>query len=428
MRNRIQVFEHTTLSTKENGFTETHFQSLVRYNERHGNRFFAVGLNRIHFRNYVGVIQVGNLTIEILPKADRDPVSPKAKDKWQKALIDMLRQSGFIRVETMSDARLRLRSSSLLDIFFESFLAEVDELAHHGLVRKYRQTCGNLYALKGRILFQQQASKNLVHRERFFTAHVLYDRDNPFNQILRTALEVLIRVSPNAHLVGLASGLNHLFEDVKGIAVTDQTFERLPFTRNTERYRRALQLARLILLNYCPDVCGGRENVLAILFDMNALFERFVYAQLKREEAKQAPPKMVFKAQVRRRFWTAEGMQKTIRPDIIAQIGTGGSGEKVVMDTKWKILSDGKPGDGDLQQMHAYNVQFGAQQSFLIYPKLGSEADVEGHFFKGDALPPSYDHRCCMMFLELFADDKLRRDLGKDVVEKLTSHGHDIRC
>jgi 5-methylcytosine-specific restriction enzyme subunit McrC len=230
MGNRIQVFEHTSLSVKEAGFKDTHFRALVSYNERHGNRFFAVGLNRIHFRNYVGVIQVGNLTIEVLPKADKDPGLEKAKDKWQRALIDMLRQAGFIRVESMPDAHLRLRNSSLLDIFFESFLAEVDELVHHGLVRKYRQTCGNLYALKGRILFQQQATKNLVHRERFFTAHVLYDRDNSFNQILRAALEVLIRVSPNAHLVGLASGLNHLFEGVREIAVTDQTFERLPFS------------------------------------------------------------------------------------------------------------------------------------------------------------------------------------------------------
>ena len=64
----------------------------------------------------------------------------------------------------MSDARLRLRSASLLDIYFESFLAEVDDLVHHGLVRKYRQTCGNLSALKGRILFQQHFPRNLVHQ------------------------------------------------------------------------------------------------------------------------------------------------------------------------------------------------------------------------------------------------------------------------
>lgn len=362
MSNIIQVFEHSTLPTGKD-FTDSHFQRLVRYNERHGNRFFAVGLNRIHFRNYVGVIQVGSLTIEILPKADKVPDSPTQKQKWQGALLEMLRQSGFVRVASISDARLRQRSSSLLDIYFESFLREVDELVHHGLVRKYRQTCGNLSTLKGRILFQQHISKNIVHRERFFTAHVFYDRNNPFNQILRVALDVLVRVSSNPHLVALARSLAILFEDVESVEITERTFSRLPYTRNTERYRKALQLARLIILNYSPDVRGGREGVLAILFDMNLLFERFVYVQLKRVEAKQALRQISFKAQVSRRFWSADGMQKSIRPDIIARIGTGLDHERVVMDTKWKIPGDGKPGDADLQQMHAVGIEMKRAQT-----------------------------------------------------------------
>jgi len=320
----------------------------------------------------------------------------------------------------MSDARLRLRSSSLLDIYFDSFLAEVDELVHHGLVRKYRQTCGNLPTLKGRILFQRHLAKNIVHRERFFTAHVFYDRNNPFNQILRVALDVLVRVSSNPHLVALARSLAILFEDVEGVEVTDRTFSRLPYTRNTERYRRALQLARLIILNYSPDVRGGREDVLAILFDMNLLFERFVYVQLKRAEAKQALRRISFKAQVSRRFWSADGMQKSIRPDIIARIGTGPDHERVVMDTKWKIPGDGKPGDADLQQMHAYNVQFGARRSFLLYPRVGNQVDIQGRFIQGEALQPSFDHNCGMVFLELFDSNKLRNDLGKELVEMLT--------
>lgn len=419
MNNVIQVFEHTTLPVGRH-LTSTRFDRLVQYNERHGNRFFAVGLNRIHFRNYVGVIQVGNLTIEILPKADKAPDSPAQKQKWQGALIEMLRQSGFIRVASMSDARLRLRSSSLLDIYFESFLAEVDELVHHGLVRKYRQICGNISALKGRILFQQHLTRNVVHRERFFTAHVFYDRNNPFNQILRIALDVLVRVSSNPHLVALARSLAILFQDVDNVIVTERTFTRLSYTRNTERYRRALQLARLIILNYSPDVRGGREDVLAILFDMNCLFERFVYAQLKQAEARQAPRRISFKAQVSRRFWSADGMQKSIRPDIIAHIGTGPDLERIVMDTKWKIPGDGKPGDADLQQMHAYNVQFGARRSFLLYPRVTAKAGVRGRFVHGKALPPSFDHNCGMVFLELFDGDKLRRDLGQDLVAMLT--------
>jgi len=369
----------------------------------------------------VGVIQVGNLTIEILPKADKDPDSETVKNKWQKALIEMLRQSGFIRVESMSDARLRLRSSSLLDIFFESFLAEVDEIVHHGLVRKYRQTCGNLPTLKGRILFHRHLVKNIVHRERFFTTHAFYDRNNPFNQVLRVALDRLVRVSSNRHLIALTRSLAILFEDIDAVKVTEETFSRLPYNRNTERYRRALQLARLIILNYSPDVRGGREDVLAILFDMNSLFERYVYVQLKRSEAKQAFLRISFRAQVPRRFWSADGMQKSIRPDIMAQIGTGPDHERVVMDTKWKIPNNGKPGDADLQQMHAYNVQFGARRSFLLYPKVGNIADVRGKFSQGEALQPSFNHNCGMVFLELFEGDKLRRDLGKDLVAMLTS-------
>jgi 5-methylcytosine-specific restriction enzyme subunit McrC len=420
MSNVIQVFEHTTLPVK-GSFKHTHFKRLVHYNERNGNRFFSVGLDRIYFRNYVGVIQVGSLTIEILPKADKVPDSPAQKQKWQGALLEMLRQSGFIRVASMSDARLRLRSSSLLDIYFESFLTEVDELVHHGLVRKYRQACGNLPTLKGRILFQQHLAKNMVHRERFFTAHVFYDRNNPFNQILRVALDVLVRVSPNPHLVAIARSLAILFEDVDVVKVTERTFSRLPYTRNTERYRKAMQLASMIILNYSPDVRGGRQNILAILFDMNSLFERFVYVQLKRAEAKQVLRRISFKAQVSRRFWSADGMQKAIRPDIIAQIGTGPDHERVVMDTKWKIPGDGKPGDSDLQQMHAYNVQFGAHRSFLLYPRVGTKNDVRGRFYQGEALQPSFDHDCSMVFIELFDGDRLRRDLGKDLVAMLTN-------
>jgi 5-methylcytosine-specific restriction enzyme subunit McrC len=418
MSDVIQVFEHTALSVGGQ-FTSTRFDRLVQYNERHGNRFFDVGHNRIHFRNYVGVIQVGNLTIEILPKADKTSESPAQKQKWQHALIEMLRQSGFIRLASVSDARLRLRSSSLLDIYFESFLAEVEDLVHHGLVRKYRQTRGNLPALKGRILFQQHLSRNLVHRERFFTEHEFYDRNNRFNQILRVALDVLARVSANPHLAALARSLSIAFEDVDDIIVTERTFTRLPHTRNTERYRRALQLGRLIILNYSPDVQSGREDVLAILFDMNCLFERFVYAQLKQAEARQPCHSITFKAQVSRRFWMADRIRKSVRPDIIAQIGTSSKRERIILDTKWKIPGDGRPSDSDLHQMHSYNVQFGARRSLILYPRVSAKCDIRGTFAKAEPPLDAFDHSCGMVFVELFDGNKLRRDLGDQFITRL---------
>lgn len=420
MSNFVQVFEHTTLVV-DGSFTPNHFKCLVKYNERHGNKFFAVGLNRIHFRNYVGVIQVGNLTIEVLPKADKTPESSSEKKKWQGALIEMLRQAGLIRVESMSDAKLRLKSASLLDIYFESFLAEVDDLLRHSLVRKYRDHVGNLYALKGRIVFPQHLTRNMVHRDQFFTAHICYDRNNPYNQILRAALGVLIRVSSSPHLVALARNMTILFEDVDRIEVDESTFRRLSYTRNTEGYRKVLQLARLIILSYCPDIRHGSKEVFSILFDMNVLFERFVYAQLKRAEAKQTELNITFKAQLSHPFWSGGGIQAFIRPDIVARIGKGSNSEQVVIDTKWKIPGDGKPSNADLQQMHTYNVQFGAKRSFLIYPRASKRGDVTGKFVPGLALPASFDNCCGMVFLKLFEGTKLRVDLGKDIINMLAN-------
>src|ERR1017187_8809669 len=92
MSKPIQVFEHGNLAVGDQGFTEHQFAALVRYNERHGCAFFNVGHLRLHFGSFVGVVQVGSLAIEILPKLDNE-ASPD-KSKWQRALLQMLRQSG----------------------------------------------------------------------------------------------------------------------------------------------------------------------------------------------------------------------------------------------------------------------------------------------------------------------------------------------
>jgi hypothetical protein len=70
--------------------------------------------------------------------------------------------------------------------------------------------------------------------------------------------------------------------------------------------------------------------------------------------------------------------------------------------------------------MHAYNVQFGARYSFLLYPRVSAKLDVRGRFLHGEALPLTFDRNCGMVFLKLFDGDKLRRDLGQDLIAMLT--------
>ena len=66
----IQVFEWDSLiighSYSGVEFSQRHFDSLCKWQEKQDKPFFALGHKRIKFSQWVGVIQVGSLIIEVL--------------------------------------------------------------------------------------------------------------------------------------------------------------------------------------------------------------------------------------------------------------------------------------------------------------------------------------------------------------------------
>src|ERR1035437_10296811 len=189
MRKPIQVFEHEILRIDEKGFRESDFNALVKFNERNADAFFIVQHRRLKFKQYVGVLQVGSLTIEILPKADR--AEKDGQEKWQRCLMTMLREAHIVDFRDAPDADLNRSHHSLLDVYVISFLDEIERLLHIGLTKKYRATESNLNKLKGRIVFREQIARNLFHQERMYCAHQTYDRDHVFNRIVKRALAIL---------------------------------------------------------------------------------------------------------------------------------------------------------------------------------------------------------------------------------------------
>lgn len=411
-RQTARVFEYDRLRVGEQGLTLAHFETLAKYSEGTDGKFFRPGHRCIHFGGHVGVVQVENLTIEILPKADRHG-SPD-KGIWRDALLEMLRTCRLLKLDSLTDAHLRLRSASMVDLYFLAFLREVQDVVHGGLVKGYRQQDGNLSVLKGSIDFPRHLTQNLIRRDRFYTRHTVYDRDKLHNQLLKKALTILESTARNPHIAYEAADLGLHFEDVSDLRVTPDTFRRLTYSRNTERYRTALQLARLIILNYSPDLRGGREHVLAILFDMPMLYEEYVYRLLKK--AAQGSVTRVSR-QESAVFWEGSGMRKNIRPDIVIDHQS----QRFVLDTKWKIPSDGRPSDADLKQMYAYNLQFGSKHSFLIYPKTGPQTKTHGTFRPMHQNFGAHSHGCHLQYMRLFESSgkKLDKNAGAEVLRLL---------
>jgi 5-methylcytosine-specific restriction enzyme subunit McrC len=386
-KNIIRVCEFEKLYYDDaKPFKQKHWEALLRYlesiNKKEEKRmeYYRI-LNRgIQFTNFVGVIQAGNLTIEVLPKIDAgdstaanesieklDKETSDSKQKWHNVLLQMLKECRLLQVNHVDYANLNLRPNSILDIYLELFLSETEALLHEGLLKKYRKQESNQGALKGQLQFAKQLAYNSTHQERFYVRYTDYNRNNIYNQLLCKTLQLIPKISSRTYVLDKVSRLLLDFPEVSACTVNAEAFRRLTFDRKTERYREALLIAKMLLLNYRPDITGGPENAIAILFDMNKLWEEWVYRRLKKEEDVYG---ITVHKQQSADFWNSPLLSrpKTVRPDIIIKKGK----ESIIIDTKWKVVDDLVPSDEDLKQMYVYNLFWNCDRSILLYPAVRS--------------------------------------------------------
>lgn len=413
----IRVYEYSHLSVNEL-FTAKHFEQMVKYNEMHGNKYFNIGNKRVYFKNYVGVLQIGSLTIEILPKAD-NAENEGAKNKWHNALVYMLHICGYLNIDSISQADLQIQRLTLIDLFYRVFLTEVESIVHQGLIRKYRYNTDNRNYLKGRLIFSKHIAQNHLHKEKFYTSAQVYDHNNTFNQILLKALKILKIKSRDNRFHNEVCNLLYYFDNISDTHITDSTFEYLQFNRNTAKYEKAVTLARLIILNYAPDIKTGMNNVIGLLFDMNMLYEKVVYRLLKRHETQYQPYQLKLSSQHSKQFWGS----RPIRPDIMGEYysPTGQKTKRFIIDTKWKRPSEGNPADDDLKQMFAYNVHFGAMASILLYPDCDRQIPKAASFNDSVSIQQEYKkHSCSTFYIQMFDEDgKIRKDAGVELLNSL---------
>jgi len=412
--NTIQVFEYQSLHYgKEYAgvlFRESHFQSLVKLNVLHDNAYFTVIHKGIKFKQFVGVIQVDGLVIEILPKIDAASENPNV---WRDVLIQMLRVTKKLKVNKVGQAQVQRQQIHLLDIYFEWYLSEIRLLIRQGLIKQYFKETKNVNTLKGRLEFAGHIQKNLVHKERFYTTHQVYEHDHLIHQILGMALDIVAGLSKGKYLYAPCKTVQLDFPEVKKVAIHKSTFSKIPVTRKTAPYKTALEIARLIILNYAPNIASGAENMLALLFDMNALWEEYVLVRLRHEARKR--PDVEVMGQNTKTFWNGI----TIRPDVVIKKGN----ETFVLDTKWKNIDNYKPSTEDLRQMYVYNDYWTSHKAMLLYPAHTTRFDG----FKSYEALSGRDthHQCSLGRVSIFdtTGSKLNDRLGELVLEGFEDNG-----
>ena len=148
--------------------------------------------------------------------------------------------------------------------------------------------------------------------------------------------------------------------------------------------------------------------MLALLFDMNSLWEEYILARLK-----QTDEQITVYGQQSTTFWNGI----TIRPDIVIEKG----GETFIIDTKWKKMNGGKPSTDDLRQMYVYNDYWNSDKAMLLYPSNESSFNGFAPFEKTSSQPSQ--HKCGFGTISIFKTDEpiLNEKIGDLIIHWFTS-------
>jgi 5-methylcytosine-specific restriction enzyme subunit McrC len=336
-------------------------------------------------QNYVGLIQTKNgTTIEILPK-----IKNKNDEKLKKLLLKMLKTLKNSPFKSFNTAQLKNSKMPLLEIFISMFLEEVDKLIKRGIKNDYIQKEKNLKFLKGKLKLKEQIKKNFIHKERFFVEYDEFISDRIENRIIKTTLKYLYKKSRlNKNQKRIREFL-FIFDKVKECKNIKIAFDNIKLNRQMKDYENIILWARIFLFRNSFTPYKGKNVAFALLFDMNKLFESYVYDFLKKIckniKAQHKKHYLVYENQIKGKF--------SLIPDIVIDDG------KIIMDTKWKILNEEKDiNQSDIYQMYAYATKYkNCKKVCLVYPK-NKEAEYKKYFFKKTDENPGLE----IMFFDLF--------------------------
>lgn len=392
MARTIAVHEHQPIAvgTSARELRPHEFDALVSFNDHHRGEFFEVGHRRLRTRHFVGYLEVGDVAIEILPKADKHAAGES--QPWREGLLEMLRVAGGLALHRLPDASQRLSRRPLIEIIAQAYLAELALLLHEGLARGYRTVESNRTVFRGRLKVTDHIRANLVRADRFYVEYPIFDQHIPINRVLLAALDVLSWCALSPRVSAEVDATMARFPDLAIAGVDAAMVDRLHLTRATQRYQAALTYARMILARQGPHLRAGRERVFALLFDMNTLWERYVAVLAHRV----APHGARIHTQERHAFWRPRHHgTRSVRPDIVVRDATERA--TLVIDTKWKVPGKGLPSDDDLKQMFVYNELLGCERSILLYPGTAQSFAAGGTY-------ADRTHECMQRHLGLFED------------------------
>lgn len=322
----------------------------------------------ITVKNYVGVVQLpSGFQLQILPKVSMSSGDDANVDDTKRIFCHMLRSLKEFSGKSFAAASLNTDRMNLYDIFISMYIQEVRQLVKRGLKSAYISEEDNLRFYKGKLQISQHIKYNFVHKERFYVKYDEFSQNRAENRLIKATLIKLRNKTNSNKNVKEINQLLMSFENVDISTNYDKDFSSVVEDRNTKDYAQSLRWSRIFLYDESFTTFTGKDNSKALLFPMEQVFENYVAKQVSKAFSSLGWEVSV---QDKRHYLFDEPYKVfSLRPDIVLQKDK----RTVIMDTKWKRLTDNVRkhygiSQADMYQMYAYAKKYKSKEIYLLYP------------------------------------------------------------
>lgn len=314
------------------------------------------GLEGITTCAHVGIIRFADFQLNILPKIIGEEDSLCLEN-----LMFMLRYTRKLEIHSMDSAEISQTKQPFLEVLIAHYANILLNALQRHIPHQYETQEDNLPTVKGRILFAKNHLVNATNLARTYCQFDEFTPDNLLNQTLKFVSHALQKLTSVSQTRQKLLKINAVYEDVTLRPVAYAETQKIILNRNHTMFKEPLELAQMFLQNSTISLHNHTFTNLAILFDMNKLFEEFVATAL--EQAFPGQVKIQNKLKIIEDIDGIPGTSYTIRPDILF-------GKDTIIDTKYKRLSlpEDKPSEADIYQMLAYNRFYNRKNIILCYP------------------------------------------------------------
>ena len=379
-------------------------KEFIKANKLHEEpKFFEISKDYVIPQNFIGSINIDDISIEIFPKI---PLIKDNKDKKRKRFLEILEYVETFNENIYENLEIGNENMPILEIFISNFIEEVEKIVKKGLVYSYINKSENIYYFKGKLDLTNHIKYNFIEN-RFFMNFDEFSVSSIENCLIKLALEKIKNISSDMENKAKIYQLLVHFDDIQTSGmIPAHLFRKLLIDRKNGFYKKSLDLAKFFLLDESPYSVfyNDEREITGLFFPMEIIYESYIATKLKEVidnkfsiKIQDNSYKIFNKCEVGGKEVKNNITFFKLKPDIVVEKEK----EVIILDTKWKELKNPEEKEGtynfgiskeDIYQMityiHVYNSKIKNEdnnkfcnKAYLLYPinnneKLPLENDI----------------------------------------------------